>query len=410
MANKEKIYPGTRFKENGGASWSYRFQITLDSGETYNEERSGFSTSKQAFEAKNQRIAQIKLENHLEKNITFNQLYKLYVEEYATDRKSYNTNLKYDSIYRNHFAEPLGNLYVNKVQPKKLSQFLKEKEQAYKSQYPINMYNLLMVLFKFAVKYKYVKENIMDRVYVPKCVKEEVVLPTKEQLYALRERLETTNLQLAFVIGMGFGLRASEVYALRWSDFDFENNTVNITKQLQKRYEDENGNKVPGYWCFTDLKTEKSKRKIKFGNELSLFLQSVKSMQKQNRLRYKEFYIKTNKVVNAFKNRPRSIVNVEDFINVKQNGEMLIPDSNKVISRIAKEMGINFNFHLLRHNYMSALAESGVGLSVIRDNVGHANLRTMLETYLHSSNVEKEKAGEIIDTLMNFTQLNESEE
>ena len=133
-------------------------------------------------------------------------------------------------------------------------------------------------------------------------------------------------------------------------------------------------------------------------------------MQKQNRLRYKEFYIKSNKIVNAFKNRPRSIVNVEDFINVKQNGEMLTPDSNKVISRIAKEMGINFNFHLLRHNYMSALADSGVGLSVIRDNVGHANLRTMLETYLHSSNVEKEKAGEIIDTLMNFTQLNGSKE
>lgn len=96
---------------------------------------------------------------------------------------------------------------------------------------------------------------------------------------------------------------------------------------------------------------------------------------------------------------------VEDFVCVKENGAMLSPDSNKVISRIAKDMGLKFNFHMLRHYYASSLQQNGVDITVIRDCLGHSNLRTLLEVYSHCNEEQRRSAGALIDNLMGAKNL-----
>ena len=193
-------------------------------------------------------------------------------------------------------------------------------------------------------------------------------------------------------------IRASEVYALRWSDFDFENKTFEVRKQLQKR---------DGIWHLVPTKTPKSERTVYFGEEFSQYMQFVKKMQVGNKKRLGQFY-KSNIVKVAMdRNHPEivEIEDIDDFVCVKEDGSMLSPDSNKVISRIAKEMGLKFNFHLLRHYFASSLQQNGVDITVIRDCMGHSNLRTLLEVYSHCNEEQRRSAGALIDSLMGVKNL-----
>ena len=130
-------------------------------------------------------------------------------------------------------------------------------------------------------------------------------------------------------------------------------------------------------------------------------------MQEENKKRLGKFY-KSNTIkesMDKFHPELGEVITVEDFVCVKENGEMLSPDSNKVISRIAKEMGIEFHFHLLRHYYASTLQQNGVDITVIRDCLGHSNLRTLLEVYSHCNEEQRRSAGALIDTIMGAKNL-----
>ena len=259
-------------------------------------------------------------------------------------------------------------------------------------------------IFEFAKKHKYVNEDIMQCVEKPpKYVRPEMQMPTPEQFNALEQRLQTTNVQVPFTIGKNSGLRASEVYALRWSDFDFENNTFEVKRQLQKRELEEGEN----IWCFVPVKTPKSERTIYFGEGFSKYMQFVKKMQEDNRKRYGKLY-KSNIIKECMdKHHPEvgEFITVEDLVCVKEKGDMLSPDSNKVISRVATAMGIDFHFHLLRHYYVSTMQQNGVDITVIRDCVGHSGLKTLLEVYSHCNEEQRRSAGALIDKLMGIENL-----
>ena len=392
----EKIYEGTRPK---GAGWSYRIKMTLPNGTKINKEKCGFKSSYEAYQARIEEIGRIKLTNFVEKRITLNQLYDLYLEESATKQKSYNTIKRYNSIYNNHFRNTFGDILVGRIQPLQITHFLNEKAKVYKSEYPNDMYDLFLLIFEFARKHKYINEDIMDCVErPPKYIRPEVQLPTPEQFNALEQRLQTTNVQVAFTIGKNTGLRCSEVYALRWSDFDFEKNCLKVNKQFQK---------VERVWTFVDPKNEQSKRTVYFGEEFSQYMQFVKKIQEENRKRYGAYY-KSNTVRNSvgiLDAREGKMIVVDDLVCVKEKGDMLSPDSNKVVSRIATEMGIDFHFHLLRHYYISALHQNGVDITVIRDNVGHNGLKTIMKVYSHTSEEQRTRAGAVIDRLMGAKNL-----
>ncbi len=392
----ERVYEGTRPK---GAGWSYRIKMTLPNGKKINKEKCGFKSSYEAYQARIEEIGRIKLTNFVDKNITLNQMYDLYLRESATKQKSYNTIKRYNSIYNNHIRSVLGEMYVGRIQPLDLTHFLNEKAEQYHSDYPLSMYNFFLVLFDFARKHKYINEDIMELVERPRpYARPEKVLLTPEQFSSLEQRLISTNVQVAFTIGKNSGLRASEVYALRWSDFDFENKTFEVRKQLQKR---------DGIWHLVPTKTPKSERTVYFGEEFSQYMQFVKKMQDGNKKRLGQFY-KSNIVKVAMdRNHPEivEIEDIDDFVCVKEDGSMLSPDSNKVISRIAKEMGLKFNFHLLRHYFASSLQQNGVDITVIRDCMGHSNLRTLLEVYSHCNEEQRRSAGALIDSLMGVKNL-----
>ena len=55
------------------------------------------------------------------------------------------------------------------------------------------------------------------------------------------------------------------------------------------------------------------------------------------------------------------------------------------LKKVQEEVGIDFNFHDLRHTFCSNLVQSGMDVSVVRMIMGHEHLSTT-QKYTHLSN------------------------
>jgi hypothetical protein len=65
-----------------------------------------------------------------------------------------------------------------------------------------------------------------------------------------------------------------------------------------------------------------------------------------------------------------------DFINIKPNWELLTPDSEKILGRIAlNKMGCNFKYHIFRHTHASFLAEKGLPVVTVKTRLVIQKLR-----------------------------------
>jgi site-specific recombinase XerD len=54
-----------------------------------------------------------------------------------------------------------------------------------------------------------------------------------------------------------------------------------------------------------------------------------------------------------------------------------------LVKRIRKKTGIDFTPHMLRHTYATELHEHGTEIAVIQKLLGHAQIQTTIQTYIH---------------------------
>ena len=50
------------------------------------------------------------------------------------------------------------------------------------------------------------------------------------------EIIKGHEFEILFLLALGTGLRRGELLALRWSDIDFENKTINVDSNIQQAY------------------------------------------------------------------------------------------------------------------------------------------------------------------------------
>lgn len=56
-----------------------------------------------------------------------------------------------------------------------------------------------------------------------------------------------------------------------------------------------------------------------------------------------------------------------------------------IVKRIKKKTNIDFTPHMLRHTYATELHEQGTEISIIQKLLGHAQIQTTIQTYIHPS-------------------------
>ena len=209
------------------------------------------------------------------------------------------------------------------------------------------------------------------------------------------KRFQSTNLYTAYQLGLYLGVRVGECFALRFSDIDWDNKTIQVGCQLQ--FQDK-------VWSLVYPKTPNSLRSIKMNQKLIDYLKALQNKYAKNKELFGAGWKGSNKVMDRrpeFYGKPAVLITVDDFINVKPNGEMYVTSSDKTLARICKkEAGFDFKFHYLRHTHATILANKGVNPRYVMERLGHGKIDVTLKYYTHITDEMHEQVAAIMDTVM----------
>ncbi len=379
-----------------GNTWSYRIDVGIVNGKRKQKEKGGFKSQKEAKQAMQLAIAELITQGELKENkkITLQAVFEEFILYEAPITRKHSTIVRYQSLYNNHI-HVFKDMIIGDISPIDLQKFITKKisEDNLSNDYVKSIYNFLLVLWNYAYNKKYITDNVVKTIKSPKAYRStgDIKIYTLDEIKLIWNRIKDTNGAPAFMLAFKLGLRVGEIYALQWSDIDFNNNTVSITKQLQNQKKK---------WCFTTLKTTNSYRKIKFDNELRQYLLDLKSTQEYNKSFFEESY-KSNKIVDKTSKKEVTLT-ITDLINVKQDGQMLTTDSCKPIARICKtDLNIHFKMHNLRHSHATFLLENGLNPKYVSERLGHSKLEFTLRLYTHVTQGMDDQAIEALNFSLN---------
>lgn len=179
-------------------------------------------------------------------------------------------------------------------------------------------------------------------------------LESKQLSKALCEVLQAEHRQVYYIILLALksGMRFAEIVALQRKDFDFKNNTINISKSWGYTSSFEDGEKK--------TKTETSNRVIKIDK------------------------VTMNMFQKYFEETPENIhklvfYNPESKYKVFSNTGV-----NKALKKLLNKLRIDeISIHGLRHTHASILFYKGISVQYISERLGHADVDTTIRIYTH---------------------------
>lgn len=86
------------------------------------------------------------------------------------------------------------------------------------------------------------------------------------------------------------------------------------------------------------------------------------------------------------------------LICIAENGQYTSTDSFKYASRIIHhELKIGFDYHSLRHAHATMLIEGGANVKNVQARLGHSDITTTLQTYVHNTDKMGEESVAIFE-------------
>ena len=151
---------------------------------------------------------------------------------------------RYESIYLHHIKPSLGDIQIASIRSEEIQNLLIEKSKTLSYSVVKKINFLLSELFQYAHSEGDIAKNPMRNVKMPKktlfkqkrtiLVMEDEEVQALEQVATLTCRNGTPQIMHAnaIVFLVHTGLRCGELQALKWSDIDFVNETVTVSKNL----------------------------------------------------------------------------------------------------------------------------------------------------------------------------------
>ena len=207
----------------------------------------------------------------------------------------------------------------------------------YSPVYLKTLHNQLSAVFNYAVKFYGLPSNPAAKAgNMGKAKNREMLFWTQEEYKQFAEVMMDKPVSFyAFEMLYWCGIREGELLALTPADFDFERQTVSITKSYQR---------IKGQDIITDPKTAKSNRVVKMPDFLSQEIQDF----------------------------------IGQLYGIAEHDRMFMITKSYLhheMDRGAKESGVKrIRIHDLRHSHISLLIEMGFSAVAIADRVGHESI------------------------------------
>lgn len=296
------------------------------------------------------------------KEKTINQI----TEEWKEEKKKYvkkSTYAAYQLLIQNHIKPYFGDLY--EVNEEKVQQFVFDKLDAGLSEKTIrDIIIVLKMILKFGIKNGYLEYAQIDAKFPSKQEKKDLdVLSKADQkkfMEHLRNNFTFKNLGIFFCLSTG--MRIGEICGLRWCDVDTVEGVIKVRHTLQRIYI------IEGETRHTELlldtpKTANSVRDIPMSSELLKMLKSLNKVVNEN------YYVISNDIKPI---EPRTYRNY--------------------YKKLCKQLDIpELKFHGLRHSFATRCIESKADYKTVSVLLGHSNISTTLNLYVHPNKEQKKK-------------------
>ncbi|AYC29677.1 tyrosine-type recombinase/integrase [Paenisporosarcina cavernae] len=381
-----------------GNSWYYYFDLGYVNGKRKRLERvaKGATSKSEAERILRDKIREYENAGHVftPTEITVEDFFAFWMREYVEMKLKPNSVENYRITIKKHVLPVLGKYKLRSLTPHVLQEFLNNKiREGYSYKTVSIIKGILTKSLRQAVyPYKFINETPMQ--YVELIMSQERK-PTKEKLKILTEndlKVLFSNIKeghafyIPFMIGYFCGVRVGELCGLEWKHIDFREGTVTIEQQMTKEYYQTKDGKNKALFVVSSPKSKASYREIAVSDSLLEILKKERTKQKENQLRYGEHYAKDSQY---------------DFVCKKENGESYTPNVIKWITRrfIKEELGIDFNYHSLRHTLATTLIENGVETKTVQSMLGHSRSSITQDTYTHLTEKMTRRAADTLDSL-----------
>ena len=297
---------------------------------------------------------------------------------------------RYECIYRNYIkGSEIANIPLYKFKLNNLQAYYNRLSDNGKSPSIIKTINeKLKSSMIDAEKNGYIEKNYCQLVNLPKekMKEKKIEVFSVDQQNDFLEIIKGHEFEILFLLAIGTGLRRGELLALRWSDIDFENKTINVDSNIQQAYifEDEETKRLEK--IEQEPKTINSFRTVPIPSKVLDKLQEHKQKQEQYKLAFQERYIDN------------------DFVICDKYGKALdVKRPTRMFYSIQKKMGIpedeKIKFHGLRKTYATRLFEKEVPPKTVQMLLGHSEISITLDIYTQVMENKKVEAIEKIDDI-----------
>ena len=231
--------------------------------------------------------------------------------------------------------------------------------------------NIIHQALELAVVNELIPFNPCNKLTLPKVERNTYEYYNLEETKAFLSAVKDEPLYPLYYVTAVYGLRRSEVLGLKWDSIDLDNKKLTI-KHTRTR-------------CDTIIEKDKTKTKSSLrsfplsDDMVNLFVR-LKNEEKANKKLFGSEYVKN------------------DYIFKWQNGKPYNPDY--ISSRFTKDLkkhGLkHIAFHGLRHSCGSLLNEQGFTLKDIQEWLGHSDIQTTANIYLHLDTKRKENIAKTL--------------
>ena len=401
-----------------GSTWSYYFDLGKIDGKRKKKEKGGFRTKKEAEQALASAMNEYNNAGTVfeASDITVSDYLDQWYDLHCKLNLKYNTQVGYLQIIENHLKPKFGLYKLKAINPAILQEYANNlKLNGYSKSHIVGILTVFQSALDYAIEpLHYISQNPMKSVKFPKVERKprERIILTLDEWQRIIDRFRDTRYYIPLMIGFYTGLRISEAFALTWDDIDFDKRTLSVNKQIVKRnfgadvrkvVEKKGKKELRSSWYFTTPKTPASVRTVPFGETLYQALKHEKAEQLKNEMKYGEYYTihVMKKEIDEKGNDMIRVVPVQKCIEsqlqrvrmicIAENGQYTSTDSFKFCSRVIhRELQLAFDYHSLRHTHATMLIEAGANIKDVQTRLGHTNIQTTLQTYVHDT----EKMGE----------------
>jgi integrase len=289
------------------------------------------------------------------------------IQLWKADKKLYVKKSSFSAymlLVENHLLPVFGNKH--ELEEAEVQSFVFQKlEQGLSHKTIKDILIVLKMILKFGAKNKWIHYQQFDVQYPTTREKQSIEVLTRTNQKKIMQYIQEhfTFRNLGVFICLSSGMRIGEICALKWEDVDTDNGIINIRRTIQRIYIIDDGIRKTEIILDTP-KTKNSIREIPMSKDLLRMLKPIKKILNNS------FFVLTN---DAKPTEPRTYRTYYKHLMK----ELEMPD---------------LKFHGLRHSFATRCIESKCDYKTVSVLLGHSNISTTLNLYVHPNLEQKKKA------------------